>query len=391
MNTVEATFVLPERISRGLLRGELERIGGVIREVDSKQIVTWLRETQPMKSSDLSSIPSLSPVGSVSSILNLGVTTMGFAIVLQQLSVIEKGLDKAQQVINEVDEKIDLSIYANFRAAIDLAINAFTMANSESRKVSAMHAINRFLEAEHQYTKLADMEIAKGSQIAYDYLSTLCLAFITEVRCYLELEELDTARLRLQEGAAVLRPRFTTLVNTLLTSNPAAYLHPALKEQIGLKRLTKVFQWLTPGIEDSEVFEMQRENLFKLAQNPKEWKASLPKIAQASETQTSKGITFFNRDRQSNKPSKSTSPISKDNNSASNILARPSEFEVYGRLLPMMTSMETIIETDNRLATYESEIETIHQLGMDFQQWRQIMPVSAAQGNEADLIYITVS
>ena len=297
MNTVEATFVIPEWISRGLLKGELERIGGVIRKTGDKTIVTWLREVKPMKPSNLSSIPSLSPVGSVSSILNLGVTTMGFAIVLQQLSVIEKGLDKAQQVINEVDEKIDLSIYANFRAAIDLAINAFTMANSESRKVSAMHAINRFLEAEHQYTKLADMEIAKGSQIAYDYLSTLCLAFITEVRCYLELEELDTARLRLQEGAAVLRPRFTTLVNTLLTSNPAAYLHPALKEQIGLKRLTKVFQWMTPGIEDSDVFEMQRENLFKLAQNPTEWKASLPKIAQASETQTSKGITFFNRDR----------------------------------------------------------------------------------------------
>jgi len=32
--------------------------------------------------------------------------------------------------------------------------------------MSAMQAINRFLEAEHHYTKLTDIEIGNGSQVA---------------------------------------------------------------------------------------------------------------------------------------------------------------------------------------------------------------------------------
>jgi hypothetical protein len=67
------------------------------------------------------------------------------------------------------------------------------------------------------------------------------------------------------------------------------------------------------------------------------------------------------------------------------------ETEAYGRLPAMVELMETMIEDDNRLTMYESEVETIHRLGMSFQEWRQLAPSSAAQGNETDLIYITVS
>ena len=50
-----------------------------------------------------------------------------------------------------------------------------------------------------------------------------------------------------------------------------------------------------------------------------------------------------------------------------------------------------MVEDDNRLAMYESEVGTIHRLGMDFQEWQQLAPSSTAQGNGTDLIYITVS
>ena len=273
MSTVNATFQVPKYIAQGLSNGTYERVGGVIREANSKQVVAWLREAGEA-GKILESV--LQNVGAVSSILNLAVSTMGFIVVLKRLGVIEQQLQQAQEVLQTIDYKIDLSFYANFRAALDLAMNAFTMTNAETRKMSAMQAINRFLEAEHHYTKLTDIEIGNGSQVADEYLSTLCLAYVTEVRCYLELDEIDTARRRLQEGAAILRPRFEKHINTLLTSNPAAYLHPSLKEQVGLKRLTKVYQWLEPGLDESDVFEMQRENLFKLAQNPDEWTNSLP-------------------------------------------------------------------------------------------------------------------
>jgi tetratricopeptide (TPR) repeat protein len=331
-------------------------------------------------------------VGAVSSILNLAVSTMGFIIVLKRLGVIEQQLKQAQEVLQTIDYKIDLSFYANFWAALDLAVNAFTMTNSETRKMSAMQAINRFLEAEHHYTKLADIEIGNGSQVADEYLSTLCLAYVTEVRCYLELEEIDTARRRLQEGAAILRPRFEKHINTLLTSNPAAYLHSSLKEQVGLKRLTKVYQWLEPGLDESDVFEMQRENLFKLAQNPEEWTNSLPQAIRIPKGGTATPTNVFNGlAKQSIKLIGALPSMSKMKAGSPEAVIPSPETEACGRLPAMMQLMETMIEDDNRLATYESEVETIHRLGMSFQEWRQLAPSSTDQGNGTDLIYITVS
>jgi len=284
---LDVTFDVPKHIVEGLLSGEFERKGGVVREMGTKQVVAWLRDVGNSSNQVLSTVLSpstlsatastaLSLANPIISVLNLAVSTMGFLIIKNRLGVIEHQLEQAQGVLQTIDYKIDLSFYANFRAALDLACNTFTMTNSETRKMSAMQAINRFLEAEHHYTTLADIEINNGSLVADEYLSTLCLAYVTEVRCYLELEELDTARSRMQEGVAALRPRFEKHVNTLLTSNPAAYLHPSLKKQIGLRHLTKIYQWLKPGLDESDVFEMQRDNLFNLARKPEEWINSLP-------------------------------------------------------------------------------------------------------------------
>lgn len=392
MSTVEATFQIPEYIAQGLSNGTYERLGGVVREAKSKQVVTWLREAYETGEPVLSNILSPSLVSAVSSTLNLAVSTTGFIIILKRLGVIEQQLEQAQEVLQTIDYKIDLSFYANFRAALDLAINAFTMTNPESRKMSAMQAINRFLEAEHHYTRLTDIEISNGSQVADEYLSTLCLAYVTEVRCYLELEEIDTARRRLQEGAAILRPRFEKHINTLLTSNPAAYLHPSIKEQVGLKRLTKVYQWLEPGLDESDVFEMQRENLFKLAQTPEEWANSLPQAIRIPKGGTATLTNVFNGlAKQSKKLIGALPSMSKIKAGSPEAVTPSPETEAYGRLPTIMELMETMVENNNRLAMYASEVETIHRLGISFQEWRHLAPSSTDQGNGTDLIYITVS
>ncbi len=394
MNRVDASFYIPEHIAQGLSNGTYERVGGVVREIGSKQVVAWLREIYEKSDPVLSNILALSSVNAVSSTLNLAISTMGFIIVRKRLDIIEQQLEQAQEVLRTIDYKIDLSFYANFRAALDLAFNAFTMANSETRKMSAMQAINRFLEAEHHYTKLTDIEIGNGSQVADEYLSTLCLAYVTEVRCYLELEELDTARRRLQEGATALRPRFEKHINTLLTSNPAAYLHPSLKEQIGLKRLTKVYQWLKPGLDESAVFEMHRENLFNLAQKPKEWINSLPQAIRISKGSSVTQTNVFNGLAKQSKKFIGTLPLTSKTSGAKTgsqeaVMQSP-EIEIYGRLQATMRLMELIVEDDNRLAMYELEVEMIHRLGMSFQQWQQLVPLSTTQGDGTNLVYITV-
>ncbi len=46
MIAVTATFVLADWIAKGLADGTFERFGGVIREVGTKHVVTWLRESE---------------------------------------------------------------------------------------------------------------------------------------------------------------------------------------------------------------------------------------------------------------------------------------------------------------------------------------------------------
>lgn len=393
MNTIKVALQIPEYVAQGLSSGIYERAGGVIRKTTgSKEIVTWLREVGQASESAASSILSLSSVGAVASVLNLAVSTMGFIVVLNRIGVIEQRLELAQENLLTIDSKLDLSFYANFRAALDLANNAFTMTNADTRKISATQAVNRFLEAEHHYTKLTDMEIGNGSQVAVEYLSTLCLAYVAEARCYLELEEIDTAHRRLQEGATILRSRFKKYINTLLTSNPAAYLHPAIKGQVGLNRLTRVYQWLEPGITASDVFEMQRENLFKLAQNPQEWVNTLPQAIFGSKSGTAAPTNMLNDIAKRSKKLMDALPsMSRTKDGSPETVKLSPDVEAYARLPIIMDSIEAMIEDDNRLAVYELEVETIHRLGMGFQEWLQLAPSSSSQKNETNLMYITIS
>jgi hypothetical protein len=92
-------------------------------------------------------------------------------------------------------------------------------------------------------------------------LLTLCLAYIAEARCYLELEEFETAARRFQEGKVQIYTRIEKYVDTLLTSNPSMYLHPKLKEQIDLSRLTRIYQWKNPILDENSVFEIIRDDI----------------------------------------------------------------------------------------------------------------------------------
>lgn len=46
--TMPVEFDVPQHIEQGLVNGQLERVGGVIRDTESKQIIAWLREAQSL-------------------------------------------------------------------------------------------------------------------------------------------------------------------------------------------------------------------------------------------------------------------------------------------------------------------------------------------------------
>ncbi|MEH2350627.1 MAG: hypothetical protein V7K55_22020 [Nostoc sp.] len=368
---VTVTFMLTDWIAKGLADGSFERVGGVIRDVGTKQVVTWLREQGANNSTEkqleelgrsMQATQRILQVTNAVSILNLGVSVIGFAVIAQRLKELEKRLQEAQKLLNNVNRKIDLSFYANFRAAIELATNAFTMTKIENCRSSALQAINRFLEAEHIYTEYTDIEIEQKSQIADEYLLTLSLAYLAEARCYLELEEHDTALRRFQEGSRVIHSRIQKYVELLLTSNPAAYLHPQFKGQIDLRRLTRIYQWLDPNLDENAVFDMQRKKLFKLAQDPNKWVESIPAAIWDSE------IDWVGK------------AIWDD--------PKP---QIYARLPKTLEVVESMIETNRRFESYQTEVQAISQLGISFHDWLKLTPSTEIKPDGAELMYIIPS
>lgn len=411
MNTVTTTFTLPAWIAQGLATGAYERVGGVIREAGTKRVVSWLRETgtsnlpvfpgllgfsgialpsDPVTGALNFVVQSLNTgvllkgfsdvklqlsviekqievvqqslqVTSAISALNLGVSVMGFAVINQRLDELEKRLAKTEELLNKIDKKIDLAHYANFKAALGLATNAFTMSKRENRDNMATQAINRFLEAEHIYSDYAGKELKQGSQLADEYLLTLSLAYMAEVRCHLELNEIDTALRRLQQAERVIGSLAKKYVELLLTSNPAAYLQPQLKGQIDLRRLTQLYQWIDPTLDENAVFEMHRESLLKLAQDQAKWIESLPAAIWDAQVDWV-GKAFWDDP----KP------------------------QIFARLPRVMAAMESMIETHRRLESYQWELQAIAQLGISFHEWLQLTP-SEPKPNDAKLMYVIPS
>ncbi len=361
--TISVLLTLGNELVKKLESGELAQIGGVIREVSTGRIVAFLREA----SSGAARIPqqlqqaqTLLQVGSAASVLSLGVSVMGFAVINQRLNELEKRLKQAEEVLKKINRKIDLGYYANFKAALSLASNAFKMSQSNNRRDSALQAINRFLEAEHIYADYTDQELEQKSQVADEYLLTLCLAYIAEARCYLELGEHDTALHRFQEGSFIVRERIQKYIELLLTSNPAAYLQPHLKEQTDLRRLTRIYQWIDPTLDENAVFQMQRENLFKMAQEPNKWVESLPP-AIVTRLEVKGGLFGVNQGD----------------------LKR----EADKRLPEVLEVMESMVETNLRFESYQAEVTAIAQLGISFHDWLQLAPAEKKLDG-ADLMYI---
>jgi tetrahydromethanopterin S-methyltransferase subunit G len=163
---IQVTFALPSLVAKGLQDGTFERVGGVIRDVISKKIVTWLRDSNSVAPSvisvaanpvtgilnliasgantaisakgfsdvnqrldgvenQLDSIgqslqfsQSILQVSTAASILNIGVSVMGFAVISQRLNEIENEIKQAQELLNKINRKIDMSFYANFHLSL---------------------------------------------------------------------------------------------------------------------------------------------------------------------------------------------------------------------------------------------------------------------------------
>ncbi|MGI0484512.1 lecithin retinol acyltransferase family protein [Pantanalinema rosaneae CENA516] len=363
MKTVISTYAVSDEIASGLANGTLTRTGGIIFDKQKNLIVAWLRETKASSTP----ISKLLKISSMACVLNLGITMMGFAVINERLNQLEKGIQQVQDTLNKINEKIDLGYYANFRAALELAVTAIKTQTPETRRGMAINAITKLKEANVIYSKYTDEKIDQGSQVADEYLLALVLSYVTEARCYLELEEISLALDILQDGLEKLRPKLEKYIKILLTSNPAVYLEPQFKDQISLHRFTQVYQWFDSSLNEVDVFEFHRENLFNLRrdlgnESGYKWVQSLPQ-AIVARTEV-KGSVWGNKEEMKQ--------------------------EALKRLPQTLEMIESLIETYYRLEAYQAEIKALSQLGIGFHEWKNLAP-QEPQLAESELMYILPS
>ncbi len=210
-------FDMPVDILTGLQDGVYERVGGVIRDKKTKQVVLWLKEAlqegdtetvlqnSPQVLKELQAMGLVGKIGLGVNLMTLGVVVVGFAYLGNKLSKIEKRLENIQQdiqeikdVVGRIDVKMDMAHAQTLRTAIEIAergqmrkgLDSFNDYNS---------ARDKFKEMKNQFEGLLEILfrnelVIKCFDLFFSYLERYVIALTGEIRCSLLLNEGAVAR-----------------------------------------------------------------------------------------------------------------------------------------------------------------------------------------------------
>lgn len=392
MSTIEAHFQVPDFITDGLESGEYERVGGIIREHGTKQVVAWLREAAPEKL--LNFAPKLLRGGEAfAGVLNLGISVCGFSIILSRLNKLEANLRESQERLAQIDGKIDLSFHGNFVSAIKQANAAFLMNSPENRRHSAMQSIDRLLASQHHFTGMVDAALAKDGSMTHNLLATLHLSYTAEVRCYLEMEEIGLALMRLEEGIEVLQPRCKHFLVQQLLNPKLLFLHPECESAIGPSKLASVYQWAEADTTETEALDRERKKLSevkKAASGPtvsdvardfKDYKRNMTDSNQHIVARAAMGylVPLFS-------PAFYVGQGIKANNDNAK---RASQLSLLPELPERFNQLERVVEDAKRFESYYTEVQTIKTNGSSFHEWSELQPFGSSKNVEKEVICIT--
>ncbi len=390
MNTVEAVFQIPDWIANGLDNGNYERVGGVIREVDSKSVVAWLRETdftQVSPGQMLSSASRLLKFGDVVGVLNLGVSVTGFTIILNRIKHLETSISEQNALLTQIDQKLDLSYYRNFATGIRLANDAMMTQNPDTKRITAMQAVDRILDAQHYFDQECNAQLASSSEIADKLISTLFLAYTAEIRCRMELGEMALAASRLEQYSGTMR----MLVYAYLQKNYASFDTSHLwciedsaqcteivariwQLEASLKDDVERLEMSSAKAADSDVYKKQQDDLENSENNIIKAKE---KLAQAQNkkgllaTVQAAGIEF--------QLGVLDEMYASTKNRIEQFRAKKQQYYAQD-LTASLAQMESVIEDMRRFEAYQDEVAALQQIGISLSEWQQIRPKNVSKG-----------
>ena len=292
MTPLNVVFDLPAALANGLQNGAYERVGGVIRDSNSKQVVAWLREggngvvsQPPLPKPPLGEAAQL--ITPMLSAVNLGVSVAGFAVVITQLNQISDQIRLIEAKVDRVSVKLDDQALAKLKAGVNACLNAVELWDANLRQQMAGQALTTLHEARQYFNQQVLRSAAKAEATSAEYVSMAFAALVAEVQTYLQLDEGEKAARTLRQGLTDLRPGLTQMMNAVLERR-AVYLRPDFQGQVDLDFIL----WLTNGfkrmqrnpgeraeeISASELFDVLRPQLGDVFKSYEGWHASVPQV-----------------------------------------------------------------------------------------------------------------
>ena len=378
MPKIEVMLDVPRRIATGLATGRLERVGGVVRDARTKQVVAWLREGGKIASntelaggifktvleassgvlqSNLAgatnvSATSLSPflirqqiygltnlVGLVGGIgvLNLATSVVTTKIVLNRLRVLEEAIEA---LYVNVTRQFSNARKVKMLTAIQTANNALTMEGQENRDFQANSAINALFAArQHIWGEVDNLKgsavnAANNEVLQENILQAMQLDSLRS-QCLLELNNTALARNCLSETLVDYRETSRQLIHRHLGEHRAVYFHQSVAES-DLIRYLAIEHWLRP--EGNRLMEIVLANRHDF------WNPDIADRSKVVTTNKSAGFKVpFKAKQESNSPSH----------------------------LDALTESELLIENLARFEGFLAEIEAIQRLGLMQSEWEQ--------------------
>lgn len=290
---INVLFDVPAQVAQGLMNGSLERVGGVVRDASSKQVVMWLQEGGSGVSKALANPPfagganALAAANTLLATANLGVSIAGFAIVLHQLNRISDQIRALEAKIDRISHKLDDAALAKLKAGINACQNAADTVEPSQRFQLTNQAINTLHEARQYFNQQVIRSAGMAEATSADYVAMAFLGLAAEVQALLQLDDSEKAARTLRQGLDELRPGLTQLMNAVLDCT-CHYLKPEFAGEVDLDLML----WLhngfrrmkrNPGdsveqLTASDLFEIMRPHLTKVFKSHEDWHGEIPQV-----------------------------------------------------------------------------------------------------------------
>jgi hypothetical protein len=290
---INVLFDVPALVAQGLMNGSLERVGGVVRDSSSKQVVMWLQEGGSEVSKALANPPMAGGANAIAAAnpllatANLGVSVAGFAMVLQQLNRISDQIRAVEAKVDRISHKLDDQALAQLKTVHNACQNAVELNDPTLLIQMAGQALTTLHAARQFFNQQVVRSAGKAEASSAEYVGLAFVALAAEVQTYLQLDEGVKAARTLSHGLDELRPGLTQLINAVLDCT-CHYLKPEFSGEVDLDLML----WLhigfrrmkcKPGesveqLSASELFEIMRPHITKVFKSHEDWHGEIPQV-----------------------------------------------------------------------------------------------------------------